>query len=610
LKRSSSSRENKRLLGIVTAVVAISTLYIARAVFIPVALAFLLALLLIPPVAFLERIKLPRSLAIFGVVFALLCLMSLVGWRASQQFVDLTNWMPTYEEALKDKIHAIKGTSSQSLDNASNALKELESEIVKVTPGSSPEKGSKKSATAPGSSSSHPLSVEVVPPTNPIGSVENMVGPLANAGLVIIFTIFILFGREDLRNRLIRLASAGRLNLMTQAMDEASRRINRYLLLQFLVNCAYGLLVGFALHFIGVPNAALWGWGAAILRFLPYIGPLLAALMPILLSLAVFPGWYHALATMGLFLVLELTVSNVIEPLLYGAHVGLSPLAILVAAVFWTLVWGLPGLVLSTPLTVCLVVMGRHVPSLNFLNVILGDEPVLEAHSKYYQRLLASDRNEAKQILEHCLKDKSLEEVYSAVIIPALSLAEQDRHRDRLDEETQNFIYQSTREIVEELGDSPSQPSLQADVRNCSETPIADLETRGLDVLCIPARDEADDVIAALLAQILRRQGRFAQSIRIGPVATMLSAVLELNPVVVCISALPPFALSHARGLYTRLREQFPELHIVICLWHFDGELRQAEIGFRMAKGHGFFTTLPDVSQHVSFWLNSLVPGS
>jgi hypothetical protein len=223
---------------------------------------------------------------------------------------------------------------------------------------------------------------------------------------------------------------------------------------------------------------------------------------------------------------------------------------------------------------------------------------------------LASDRNEAKQILEHCLKDKSLEEVYSAVIIPALSLAEQDRHRDRLDEETQNFIYQSTREIVEELGDSPSQPSLQADVRNCSETPIADLETRGLDVLCIPARDEADDVIAALLAQILRRQGRFAQSIRIGPVATMLSAVLELNPVVVCISALPPFALSHARGLYTRLREQFPELHIVICLWHFDGELRQAEIGFRMAKGHGFFTTLPDVSQHVSFWLNSLVPGS
>jgi predicted PurR-regulated permease PerM len=595
----------------VTAVVAISTLYIARVVFIPLALAFLLALLLTPPVAFLERIKLPRPLAIFGVVFALLCLMGLVGWRASEQFVDLTNRMSTYQEALKDKIHAIKGTSSQSLDNASNAVKELESEIVKVTPGSSPEKGPKKSATAPGSSSSHPLAVEVVPPTNPIGSVENMVGPLANAGLVTIFTIFILFGREDLRNRLIRLASAGRLNLMTQAMDEASQRLNRYLLLQFFVNSGYGLLIGFALHFIGVPNAALWGWAAGILRFLPYIGPLLAALMPILLSLAVFPGWYHALATIGLFLVLELMVANVVEPLLYGSHVGLSPLAILVAAVFWTLVWGLPGLVLSTPLTVCLVVIGRYVPSLNFLNVILGDEPVLESHSKYYQRLLASDQNEAKQILEHCLKDKSLEEVYSSVVIPALSLAEHDRHRDELDEETQNFIYQSTREIVEELGDTPLQTSLEAEGRNLSETPVAGLrETRGLDVLCIPARDEADDVIATLLSQILRRQGHFAQSIRIGPVATMLSAVLELNPTVVCISALPPFALSHARGLYTRLRQQFPELHIVICLWHFDGDLRQAEIGFRMAKGHGFFTTLPDVSQHISFWLNSLVPGS
>ena len=184
-------------------------------------------------------------------------------------------------------------------------------------------------------------------------------------------------------------------------------------------------------------------------------------------------------------------------------------------------------------------------------------------------------------------------------------------HRDELDEETQNFIYQSTREIVEELGDTPLQASLEAEVRNLSETPVAGLrETRGLEVLCIPARDEADDVIAALLSQILRRQGHFAQSIRIGPVATMLSAVLELNPTVVCISALPPFALSHARGLYARLRQQFPELHIVICLWHFDGDLRQAELGFRMAKGHGFFTTLPDVSQHVSFWLNSLVPGS
>jgi predicted PurR-regulated permease PerM len=602
LKRSYSSHETKRLLGIVTAVVAISTLYLARAVFIPLALAFLFALLLTPPVAFLERIKVPRSLAIFTVVLALLALGGLIGWKASQQFVDLTNQIPMYKEALKAKIDSIKGSGSQSLSNASNAVEELENEIVQVTPGSS-ENGSKKNAGPRGSSPSHPLSVAVVPPTNPIGSVQNVIGPLATAGLVTIFTIFILFGRENLRNRLIRLASAGQLNLMTKAMDEASQRINRYLLLQFFVNSGYGLLIALALHFIGVPNAALWGLGAAILRFLPYVGPPLAALMPILLSLAIFPGWYHALATAGLFLVLELIVSNVLEPLLYSAHVGLSPLAILVAAIFWTLVWGLPGLVLSTPLTVCIVVMGRYVPGLDFLNVILGDEPVLEPHSKYYQRLLAADQNEAKQILENCLKEKPLEEVYSSVVIPALSLAEQDRHRHQLDEETQTFVYQSTREIVEELAAKASEKPLEAEVQNPRET-------RSLDVLCIPARDEADDVTGTLLSQILERQGHSAKSIRIAPVATMLSTVCELNPRIVCISALPPHALGHARALYARLQKQFPELYILICLWHFKGDPRQAEIRLRMAKDHGFLTSLPDVCQHISFQLTSVLPRS
>jgi predicted PurR-regulated permease PerM len=594
----------------VTAVVAIGTLYIARTVFIPLTLAFLFALLLTPPVAFLERIRLPRSIAVFTVVLVLLGLVGLVAWRTSQQFVDLTDRMPIYKEALKVKIHSMRWSNSQSLDNASNAVKELESEIANVTPGSSSQNGHKKAPAMPGSSPSHPLSVEVVPPSNPIGSVQNVIGPLATAGLVTIFTIFILFGRENLRNRLIRLASAGQLNLMTQALEEASQRINRYLLLQFVVNSGYGLLIGLALHFIGVPNAALWGVGAAVLRFLPYIGPPLAALMPILLSLAVFPGWYHALATAGLFLIVELIVSNLVEPFLYGAHVGLSPLAILVAAVFWTLVWGLPGLVLSTPLTVCLVVMGRYVPSLKFLNVILGDEPVLPPHSKYYQRLLASDQKEAKQILVDCLKEKSLEDVYSSVVIPALSLAEQDRHRQELDEETQTFVYQSTREIIEELGAAATERSSEPETQNLPETPGAMPETRSLDVLCIPARDEADDLVAILLSQILVQRGHSAKSIPIASVATMLSMVCELKPRIVCISALPPHALGHARALYARLQNQFPELYIVVCLWQFKGDLLKAGIRLRMAKDHGFFTSLVEVGQHTSFWLNSLASRS
>jgi predicted PurR-regulated permease PerM len=603
LKRASGSTENSLLLGIVAAVVVIATLYFARIVFIPLALALLLSLVLSPPVAFLERIKLPRALAIFLVIVLLVGLMGLVGWKTSQQFVDLTDQLPAYRQTLEDKIRSLKGPGSQSLHKASDTVKELSKEITAVSPGAIPSANeTKRTAAAPGSSASRPMAVELVAPGNPLESVENLLGPLGNAGVVILFTVFILAGREDLRNRLIRLAGGGRLNMMTQALDEATQRINRYLFLQLLVNSGYGLIVFTALHFIGIPNSALWGVAAAVLRFLPYIGPPMAAVMPILLSLAVFPGWQHAVATVGLFLVLELTVANIVEPLLYGAHLGLGPLAILVAAVFWTLIWGFPGLVLATPLTVCLVVMGRYIPRLSFLNVLLGDEPVLPPHAQYYQRLLATDQNEARQVLEQHLKENNLEELYSTVLIPALSLAEQDRHRNELDEEKQNFIYQSTREIIEELADTAPAQSAESTSEDLPESlRRRSDETGGLDVLCIPALDDADDVVAMLLAQLLERQGHRAQSIAIGTTAEMLAQVSELAPAVVCISALPPFAVNHARGLYARLRAQSPDLYVAVCLWHFEGDPEKAAFRLKLAKGHGVFTTLPQILKHIAF---------
>jgi predicted PurR-regulated permease PerM len=603
LKRASGSTENSRLLGIVAAVVVIATLYFARIVFIPLALALLLSLVLSPPVAFLERIKLPRALAIFLVVVLLVCLMGLIGWKTSQQFVDLTDQLPSYRQTLEDKIRSLKGPGSQSLNKASDTVKELSKEISAVSPGSTPPSTeTKKTAPAPGSSASRPMAVELVAPANPLESVENLLGPLGNAGVVILFTVFILAGREDLRNRLIRLAGGGRLNMMTQALDEATQRINRYLFLQLLVNSAYGLIVFAALHFIGIPNSALWGVTAAVLRFLPYIGAPLAAAMPILLSLAVFPGWEHALATAGLFLLLELTVANIVEPLLYGAHLGLGPLAILVAAVFWTLIWGFPGLVLATPLTVCLVVMGRYVPRLSFLNVLLGDEPVLPPHAQYYQRLLATDQSEARQVLEQHLKENNLEELYSTILIPALSLAEQDRHRNELDEEKQNFIYQSTREIIEELAETAPGEITESTSENSSDSFRREGdETGGLEVLCIPARDDADDVVAMLLAQLLERQGHRAQGIGIGTITEMLAQVAELNPAVVCISALPPFAVNHARALYARLRSQSPDLYIAVCLWHFEGDPDKAAIRLKLTKGHAVFTTLQQILKHIAF---------
>jgi hypothetical protein len=256
---------------------------------------------------------------------------------------------------------------------------------------------------------------------------------------------------------------------------------------------------------------------------------------------------------------------------------------------------------LSTPLTVCLVVMGRYVPSLGFLAVLLGDEQVLPPPAQYYQRLLAGDQTEAKQVLEQFLEQNSLEELYNSVVIPALSLSEQDRHRQELDEDTQNFIYQSTNEFAEELAaDSP------ADLVDLSLTETSKVAERirdgsCIDVLCIPARDDADAVVALLLSQLLVRQGHAAECLPIGARSEMLAKVLEMKPAVVCISALPPFAVGHAQALYTRLRAQFPNLEIVVCLWHFEGDSQKNATRFKLAKGHALFTTLPQVLHHMAF---------
>jgi predicted PurR-regulated permease PerM len=600
--RASTSSETSRLLGMVTAIVVVTTLYFARVVFIPLALALLFTLLLTPLVTFLEKIWVPRLLAILIVVVGLAGLLGLLGWQTSQQFVDLTNELPVYKRTLVDKIHSLKGPGSQRFNNATDTVKELEKEIGTVAPGSATATDSRRTPPAPGSSPTHPLTVEVVPPTNPLESVQNMLGPLATVGVVIIFAVFMLMGREDLRNRMIRLAGRGHLKVMTEAIDDATHRINRYLFLQLVINSSYGIVIGVTLHLIGIPNASLWGVFAGILRFLPYVGPPLAALMPVILSLAIYPGWHHALLTAGLFAVLELLVANFIEPYAYGTHIGLSPLAILVAAVFWTLIWGFPGLVLSTPLTVCLVVMGRYIPSLSFLAVLLGDEPVLSPQAHYYQRLLAGDQAEAKEVLDEFLEQHSLEELYDSVVIPALSLAEQDRHRNELDEATREYVYASTAEIVEELASVP--PTELTDVSPGEPSNISQLRNKDaehVEVLCIPARDDADAVAALLLSQLLVRRGYAAQCIPIGSRVEMLTQVTELRPQVVCISALPPFAMGHAQALYTRLLAQTPKLEIIVCFWHFEGDAEKNASRLKIAKGHALFTSIPQVLQHMAF---------
>jgi predicted PurR-regulated permease PerM len=590
MKRRSSLTETAQLLRIVTLVVVVAALYLGRSVFIPLALALLLSLLLGPVMTFLGRLRVPRIVAIAIVGIALCCVAFGFGWKMSAEFTDLADKLPVYKATLDQKIHALSGLRSTSLSKVSQTVDDLETELIKSSSGAAEEAPTKR-PPAPGSSPARPMAVKVVPSSNPLDSIGSVLGVMGWAGMVVIFTIFVLLGREDLRNRFIHLSGGGRLKVMTQALDEATRRVQRYLFLQSAVNAIFGVVVGVGLYLIGIPDAWLWGLFAAILRFLPYVGAPAAAAVPILLSLAIFPGWGHTWGTMTFFFFLEVVVSNFAEPFLYGAQVGLSTMAILVAAVFWTLIWGFPGLILATPLTVSLVVMGRYIPSLNFLKVLLGDEPEISRPDLYYQRLLASDQYEARQVLEQYLQGKSLDELYSDVLLPALGLVEQDRHRNELDEATLNFIMQSTREFIEELGDLnvPAAKGAEGLVDNVPEG----------SVVCLPARDEADEVVGLLLSQVLQNDRFECHCVPVGTSSEMMSAITELRPDVVCISALPPFAIEYARNLYLKVRAQFPELDIVICLWNFGGDLDKVHRRLKVIDGHSVLVNLPDVIQHV-----------
>src|SRR6202051_128886 len=442
--RTSSAKDISRILTLVAAVVVITALYFARVMLVPLALAVLFTFVLAPLVSVLERIRIPRFLAIFLVVGIAVSGIGIMGWTVGNQLIDVTNQLPSYKTNIKEKIDAIHNPKNRKLDKAADAMKELGKEIAENPPtptepaaSSLKNSGNNKSAAQPKA-----LPVQVFQPaSNPLESLNSVITPLGSAVIVVVLTIFMLAGREDLRNRLIGLVGHGHLNLMTQALDDAGSRVSRYLVLQLVINACFGVVIGVGLYFIGFSNSMLWGVVAALLRFLPYVGSPLAAVLPILLSLAIFPNWTGPVATIGLYLIVEMLVGNFLEPLIYGANTGISSFAILFAAIFWTLIWGPIGLLLSTPLTVCLVYLGRHVPALHFLNIILGDQPVLSPEAHYYQRLLASDQAEAKQVLEDHLKTHSLEDLYDAVLIPALALAEQDRHHDDLEEITEQFIF-------------------------------------------------------------------------------------------------------------------------------------------------------------------------
>jgi len=410
--------------------------------------------------------------------------------------------------------------------------------------------------------------------------------------MVVIFTVFMLLKREDLRNRLLRLAGLGQLNLMTQALDDASCRVSRYLLMQFLVNASFGTLFGLGLYWIGVPNPALWGVVAFILRMVPYVGTLFAATLPIALSLAAFDGWLRPLLVFLLFAGLELIIGNFVEPWLYGSHVGISSLALLVASVFWAVLWGPAGLILATPLTVCVVVLGRYVPHLSFLHILLGDEPVLGTEAQIYQRLLAMDQLEAQAIVGQFMKGRPLVELYDSVLIPALGLAEQDRHRGAIDAAREEFLFLSVNEMIAEFAE------YQLADNSCEEDTAKDHSAR---IICLPANDRADEITAAMLAQLLERKGFATLAFPIvGSTPSECLALIEAGRSdVVCISSLPPYAFAPARAMCRQIRECFPKLKVVVCVWGFSGDTQKAMARFERTQPDRLSTSLAEAVEHV-----------
>jgi len=557
-------------------VVAIATLYFARVVLVPFALAMLFSFVLAPLVRLLEKRRLPRGLAVILVVILAMTTAVFVALQVTNQLVDVTAQLPTYRASVKNKIASLKRGNSMSVLKAREEISEFGTEMVEALPGSAQATRQQNGRGIPESIPGKPMQVQVVEPlARSWDSLLTVLTPVGLGGLVLVFTIFILLRLEDLRNRFIRLVGHDHLNVTTQALDDASQRIGRYLFLQFIVNVSFGIAVGAGLHFIGLPNALLWGVIASVCRFLPYIGTPIAAFLPIILSVAVFDGWTRPLMTVGLYVVTEAVVANFVEPLLYGAHTGISSLAILVAAVFWTLLWGTIGLVLSTPLTVCLVVLGRHVPQLEFLHVLLGDEPVLTPEVHFYQRMLASDLSEARRVLETQLSGKDLQGLYDSVVIPALAIAQRERYQNDFDETVGDSISQGTRELLEELNEEYEDPqdfAVGARLHSTSGI-VGGMTARSARIVSVPAKTEADETIGSMLAQLLERQSEQAQCISLGANAEMIDQLVEAKPDVIVVSALQPFALTHARRLYSQLRARLPQTTVLVGLWNFTGAI-------------------------------------
>jgi len=576
IKKASTADSLATISTVLLGAFIICALYFGRAILVPLALAALLTFMLAPIATRLQR-WLGRIVSVLLVVGLLVTATFGAGWVLTSQVVDLANQLPDYKVNIQTKLRSLQMPQNGKVKKISDTLKELKKDL----PGeggsimkSSEEVRAEKLATPVAVVSNKDSRMETMQ-----GYLTPVFGTLGSFALVLLLLVFMLLQREDLRSRMIRLIGQGRIGATSRAMDDAGSRVSKYLRMLLIVNVSFGIPVAIGLYFIGIPNAILWGALATVLRFIPYIGPWIAAAFPILLSLAVSPSWLAPILTISLFIVLELISNNVMEPWLYGSSTGVSPIALIVAALFWTFLWGPVGLVLATPLTVCMVVMGRHIPKLVFLSIVLSDEDALTQAEECYYRLQRSGDHDQMEMVDDFLKTNPPSALFDTVLIPVITASETDQRLGLLDSDGLDFIRNGLDDIMDEL-----------EIRFDTSASVNDGDFL---VGCVPAKAQRDELAGGMLVHLLREKGIAAcnasSQLMTGEI---VSWVREKAPSVVCISTVSPSTVIHARYLCSKLRAAFPELKIIVGIWGVEEMTSDDSQTLRTSGADGMVTSV------------------
>lgn len=570
MTRSDQLETSLTLRSAAVLIAVIGVLYLGRDLFIPLALAITLTLVLEPAATWMERLRLPRVPSALLVIAMSLAVAAGVGFVILNELIQVLDELPRYQENIHRKIQSIRAPTDGALGRAAESVKKLEDELSGVRAGPDQRAVPVQIVNGPGNELQYLRDLA-----------KPSLTPIAELGVVLVFSLFLLIEAHDLRKRLFRLAGVERLNVVTKALDDATHRVSRYLLLQLVVNAGFGILCGLGLFLIGVPYAALWGTVAGISRIVPYAGSIVAGLLPFMLSLAAFDDWVHPFVVILLFGTLELITGNLLEPWLYGMHTGISSLALLLATAFWVILWGPMGLLLATPLTVCAVVLGSHIPQLSFLHILLGDQIELSIDAQIYQRLLAMDDRTVRSLSDEYMQGHSLVELYDSAVIPALAMAEQDRHKGALDPTREKFVFLSVREMLAEFSEQTSGAEESLDAQLDAQFPSMPPGR----VLCLPASDEADEIVAAMLGQLLEHAGRPTLALPLDASLQHMLTLLEPGENdIFCVSSLPPFAFANAITMSRLLHTQFPRTRIIVGVWGFSGDEERALGRFQPAR--------------------------